>query len=60
VDRPAELPQLLAVPCEPHAVAYSVRVRLHNGRTFVGRWATAALQVTRACAAWLAMASLPK
>lgn len=36
---------MLSVPCQPDAVAYSMRLRVHNGRTFVGPWVTAQLQV---------------
>lgn len=43
--RPPDLATMLSVPCQPDAVAYSMRARVHNGRTFVGPWVTAPLQV---------------
>ena len=46
--RPPDLGTMLSVPCQPDAVAYSMRARVHNGRTFVGPWVMAPLQV-RCC-----------
>jgi hypothetical protein len=43
--RPPELASLLSVPCQAEAVVYSMRLRVHNGRQFVGPWAAAQLQV---------------
>jgi len=47
--RPPELVSLLSVPCQPEAVAYSLRLRVHNGRGFVGPGVTAQLQVGAEC-----------
>ena len=34
--RPPDLQTLLAVPCQPLAVRYTLLASVHNGRTFVG------------------------